>query len=74
LVVIKECLILIVHGSFNYLASTRGTSTSTAGIGEVNACLFCCVKDISILSTLDSGLGAVGRAESNIVSHILVSI
>ena len=53
LIVVQEALIGLINGAGGDFASASGTSTSAAGVRQVDALLFCCVEDVLIIRDFD---------------------
>ena len=63
LVVVQEALVGLVHGASSDLAGAGAASTSTAGVGEVDALLFSGVEDVLIVGNLDGLVEALCLAD-----------
>jgi hypothetical protein len=60
LVIIQEGLVRLVNGARFNFASTGGTSTRAAGVGQIDALLFSSIQNVLIFRAFNGGIQALG--------------
>src|SRR5210317_1926000 len=69
LIIVKERLLFVVYGARDEFPCTSATSACFARRREINACFFCCFKNVLIVCTFNFSFSAIGGLKGDAIDR-----